>query len=140
MQRSSEALRSSEASRRWILVDTTYREQLRRLRSGRKNVVRFIAKCRNGEEVVVAPPLEAMRLVASGEITVYSEPLWRMFSVDLWCIVQKLVFYLLDNVEFIVTTGDLTVTPPDNVKEDDPNGWGLDYTRNITLIKGDKTQ
>jgi len=122
---------------RWVITDTSFREHLRRLRMSRKNVIRFIAKSRNGEEVVVTTPLEAMRLVASGEITVMSDPLWRMFSPDLWCIVQKLLFYTLDKVEFIITTSDLIIIPPDNVKEEDPRNWDIQYNRDIILIKGD---
>jgi hypothetical protein len=122
---------------RWVMTDTTYREHLRRLKKNRKDAIRFIAKSRNGEEVVVTAPLEAMRLVASGEITVVSDPLWRMFPPDMWCVVQKLLFYTLDKVEFIVTTGDLTIVPPENVREDHPSNWAINYDRNITLIKGD---
>jgi hypothetical protein len=119
---------------KWILTDTTFREHLRRLRKTKRDVLRFIAKTRNGEEVVVTPPLEAMRLVATGEIVVVSEPLWRLFPPDLWCITQKLLFYTLDKVEFIVTTGDLTIVPPENVREDHPAYWAINY-REVTFIR-----
>jgi hypothetical protein len=119
---------------RWIIVDTTYKEHLRRLRKNTDDVMRFVAKTRDGEEVVVAPPLEAMRLISSGEIDVMSEAVWRVFSPDLWCLVQKLLFYLLDDVLFIVTTNDLMVVHPQNVIEDYPNNWLLSYDKNVKII------
>jgi len=107
---------------------------LRRLRTNREGVLRFVAKTRKGEEVVVAPSLEAFRLISTGEIDVLSEPFWRMFAPDQWCLVQKLLFSLLDNVTFIITTGDLMVIPPENVIEDEPANWAICYEKNILLI------
>jgi hypothetical protein len=100
---------------------------LRRIRTNRNNVLRFIAKTRKGEEVVVAPSLEAFRLISTGEIDVVSEPVWRMFTPDHWCLVQKLFFSLLHDVLFIVTTNDLMIVPPPNVVEDKAYNWEIDY-------------
>jgi len=97
-------------------------------------VLRFIAKTKRGEEVVVAPPLEAFRLVSTGDIDVMSEPVWRMFTPDQWCLVQKLLFSLLHDVLFVVTTNDLMIVPPPNVVEDKGANWALNYDRGVTFI------
>jgi len=119
---------------RWIVVDTTFREHLRRMRTRRDGVLRFVAKTRKGEEVVVAPSLEAFRLISTGEIDVVSEPVWRMFTPDHWCLVQKLVFSLLHDVLFIVTTNDLMIVPPPNVIEDEASNWEIDYNKSVKII------
>jgi hypothetical protein len=119
---------------RWIITDTTFKEHLRRLRTNREGILRFVAKTRNGKEVVVAPSLEAFRLISTGEIDVLSEPLWRMFAPEQWCLVQKLLFSLLHDVTFIVTTNDLMIVPPPNVIEDYPANWAISYEKNVTLI------
>jgi hypothetical protein len=119
---------------RWIITDVNFKEHLRRLRTNREGILRFVAKTRKGEEVVVAPSLEAFRLVSTGEIDVLSEPLWRMFAPDQWCLVQKLLFSLLDNVTFVVTTNDLMIVPPENVIEDSPANWAVCYEKNVILI------
>jgi hypothetical protein len=126
--------KGATAKMRWIILDTTYKEHLRRLRKNTPDILRFVAQTRNGVEVVVAPPLEALRLVSTGEIDVVSEPVWRLFSPDQWCLVQKLLFHLLDEVTFVVTTNDLTVVPPPNVIEDSPSNWAINYDKNVKII------
>jgi len=116
---------------KWIVVDTSYNEHLKRLRRmqkiGRTIPVRFVAETTERETVVVAPIAEALRLVSTGEITVVSEPLWRLFAPENWCLVQKLLFYLLHNVEFIITTKDLLTVPPENVREESASYGMIDY-------------